>query len=103
MCPAKSAIFNVVLAKRVFFYQPELLFLCQNWLIMNNEILIIGRKKEIQKLDSITQSKKSEFLTVYGRRRVGKIFLIREYFDYTFAFQISGLANADMAEPRHNR
>ncbi len=65
---------------------------------MNKETSIIGRKKEIQKLDSITQSKKSEFLTVYGRRRVGKTFLIREYFDYTFAFQISGLANADTAQ-----
>jgi uncharacterized protein len=62
---------------------------------MNKETSIIGRKKEIQKLESITKSKKSEFLTVYGRRRVGKTFLIREYFDYTFDFQISGLANAN--------
>ena len=69
---------------------------------MNNETLIIGRKKEILKLDSITQSKKSEFLTVYGRRRVGKTFLIREYFDYKFAFQISGLANADTAQQLFN-
>ena len=45
---------------------------------MNNDTTIIGRKKEIQKLDSIVQSKKSEFLAVYGRRRVGKTFLIRE-------------------------
>jgi uncharacterized protein len=78
--------------------QPELVFLSQNWLIMNKETSIIGRKKEIQKLDSITKSKKSEFLTVYGRRRVGKTFLIREYFDYTFDFQISALANADTSQ-----
>ena len=43
---------------------------------------IIGRNKEIEQLDKIIQSKKSEFLAVYGRRRVGKTFLIREYFDY---------------------
>jgi uncharacterized protein len=69
---------------------------------MKNETAIIGRKKEILKLDSITKSKKSEFLTVYGRRRVGKTFLIREYFDYTFDFQISGLANADTAQQLFN-
>jgi AAA+ ATPase superfamily predicted ATPase len=55
---------------------------------------IIGRNKEIQQLDKIIQSKKSEFLAVYGRRRVGKTFLIREYFDYKFDFQLTGLANA---------
>ncbi len=69
---------------------------------MNNETSIIGRKKEIQKLDSITKSKKSEFLTVYGRRRVGKTFLIREYFDYTFDFQVSGLGNADTSQQLFN-
>ena len=69
---------------------------------MNNETVIIGRKKEILKLDSITKSKKSEFLAVYGRRRVGKTFLIREYFDYSFDFQISGLANVDTGQQLFN-
>ena len=69
---------------------------------MNKETSIIGRKKEIQKLDSIIQSKKSEFLAVYGRRRVGKTFLIREYFHYTFDFQISGLANANTEQQLFN-
>ena len=69
---------------------------------MNNETVIIGRKKEILKLESITKSKKSEFLAVYGRRRVGKTFLIREYFDYSFDFQISGLANADTGQQLFN-
>ena len=69
---------------------------------MNKEPVIIGRKKEILKLGSITESKKSEFLAVYGRRRVGKTFLIREYFDYSFDFQISGLANADTGQQLFN-
>ena len=55
---------------------------------------IIGRIKEIEQLNSIVESKKSEFLAVYGRRRVGKTFLIREHFNYTFDFQLTGLANA---------
>ncbi len=69
---------------------------------MEKETLIIGRKKEILKLESIIESKKSEFLTVYGRRRVGKTFLIREHFNYTFDFQISGLANADTSQQLFN-
>lgn len=69
---------------------------------MNQNTNIIGRKKEIQRLNSIIQSKKSEFLAVYGRRRVGKTFLIREYFEYTFDFQISGLANADTKQQLFN-
>ena len=35
-------------------------------------------------------------IAVYGRRRVGKTFLVRETFDYTFTFQHSGLANSGM-------
>jgi len=69
---------------------------------MKVENAIIGRKREIEKLDRILQSKKSEFLTIYGRRRVGKTFLIREYFNYTFDFQISGLANANTQQQLFN-
>lgn len=69
---------------------------------MNLDTSIIGRKKEIQKLDLIVKSRKSEFLTVYGRRRVGKTFLIREYFNYTFDFTISGLANAATSQQLYN-
>lgn len=63
---------------------------------------IIGRSKEIEKLDRIVKSKKSEFLAVYGRRRVGKTFLIREYFNYTFHFQIAGLAKANTEQQLFN-
>ena len=35
-------------------------------------------------------------MTIYGRRRVGKTFLIREAFDYRFAFQHAGLSEGGM-------
>ncbi len=35
---------------------------------------------------------------VYGRRRIGKTFLIREFFDYNFAFELTGMANAKTAQ-----
>jgi hypothetical protein len=41
---------------------------------------IIGREKEVKILDGVWKSKDAEFIAVYGRRRVGKTYLIREYF-----------------------
>ena len=55
--------------------------------------MIVGRKKERAKMLEAYRSEYSEFVAVTGRRRVGKTFLIREVFDYKFAFQHSGLAN----------
>ncbi len=44
----------------------------------NDEIL--GREKEKEVLDAIWNSKEAEFVAIYGRRRVGKTYLIRQYF-----------------------
>lgn len=57
---------------------------------------LIGRKKEVKKLKSYLESRKSEFVAVYGRRRVGKTFLIRKVYHNQFAFQLTGLANVSM-------
>ena len=56
--------------------------------------MIIGRKEEQRILLSAAQSEYSELIAVYGRRRVGKTYLIRETFGYKFTFQHTGLANA---------
>ena len=58
---------------------------------------IIGRDEELRELDGYMQSGKPEFLVVYGRRRVGKTFLIREYFKDDFFFSHTGLASASAA------
>lgn len=42
---------------------------------------IIGRKQEQERFKKILASKEAEFVVVYGRRRVGKTFLVREYFN----------------------
>lgn len=41
--------------------------------------VIIGRQKEQNILNSLKESGKSEFVALYGRRRVGKTFLVREF------------------------
>lgn len=52
---------------------------------------LIGRKKEIKKLKQYANSRKSEFIAIYGRRRVGKTYLIREVFEGQFSFQMTGI------------
>ena len=46
----------------------------------------------------VMSSNQSEFVAVYGRRRVGKTFLIREAFNYKFAFQHTGILDAPLKE-----
>ena len=59
---------------------------------------IIGRKSEQDTLARIYESRQSEFVAVCGRRRVGKTFLVREYFEQEMVFQTSGLAGGNTQE-----
>lgn len=59
---------------------------------------MIGRKVEKRRLLAAKDSEYSEFVAVYGRRRVGKTFLIRETFGYKFTFQHTGVANGTLDE-----
>lgn len=54
---------------------------------------IIGREFEYQQLDECINSQRSEFVIVYGRRRIGKTFLIRSYFADKYDFQYTGTRN----------
>jgi len=56
---------------------------------------IIGRKEEIRELEKCERSKKSELICVYGRRRVGKTYLVEQtYADY-FAFRATGVESGN--------
>ena len=57
---------------------------------------MIGRINERDELIRMYESDESEFVAVYGRRRVGKTYLIREVFADKFAFRHSGLAQEGM-------
>ena len=60
--------------------------------------MIIGRDKEVKLLQNAVIDDKSHFIAVYGRRRIGKTFLIREAFNYRFTFQHAGLSEGGMKE-----
>jgi uncharacterized protein len=56
---------------------------------------ILGRDTEKQRLSKIVDAEKPAFVAVYGRRRVGKTFLLKEYFNNEFTFYATGLANSN--------
>ena len=59
---------------------------------------MIGREEERRILKDAADSDRSQFIVVYGRRRVGKTYLIRETFDYSFTFSHTGIEGASMHE-----
>ena len=59
---------------------------------------MIGRKEEVRLLKDIAAMDRSQFVVVYGRRRVGKTYLVRETFDYQFTFTHTGVEKGTLAE-----
>lgn len=59
---------------------------------------IVGRKKELSLINQYFNSGKAEFIAVYGRRRVGKTFLIRQHFRNQFAFDMTGIMEGTKSE-----
>lgn len=57
---------------------------------------IIGRKSEISLMKSLLESPKAELLAVYGRRRVGKTFLIKNVYQENICFEFTGTQNATL-------
>ena len=58
---------------------------------------IVGRAKELQMLREYIASPRSEFVAVYGRRRVGKTFLIRQAVNDNFSFYVTGLHGGNLS------
>ena len=59
---------------------------------------IIGRNAEKKILKSMLDSKEAELIALFGRRRVGKTFLIRNYYQQRLVFECTGLHKAGVAE-----
>ena len=63
---------------------------------------IIGREAEIKVLNEALQSPSAELIAVYGRRRVGKTYLIRAVYEKTLILELTGLNNAPFSEQLEN-
>jgi uncharacterized protein len=57
---------------------------------------MIGRKKEIERVERLMTSERSEFLAVTGRRRVGKTFLIDSLLMPNYCFSMTGIQNGNL-------
>lgn len=60
--------------------------------------MLVSRVKETEVLQSAAQRDEAQFVAVYGRRRVGKTFLVKETFGNAFTFQHAGLPNGSKQE-----
>lgn len=56
---------------------------------------MVGRKKQIEELNRLYNSKKAEFVAIYGRRRIGKTYLVDETFKGRITFRHAGLSPVD--------
>ena len=59
---------------------------------------MIGRKQEIAELNRIYNRNKAELVAVYGRRRVGKTYLVDQVFKRKISFRHAGLSPIEMKE-----
>ena len=66
------------------------------------EEILIGRDYESGLLEKYIASEKSEFIAVYGRRRVGKTFFIRKVLENRMCFAVSGVANVGINDQLTN-
>ena len=63
---------------------------------------VIGRNPQKQLFEEALNSSKSEFMVVYGRRRVGKTFLIKNVLGNRIDFEMTGIQNGDLKDQLQN-
>jgi uncharacterized protein len=67
-----------------------------------NTKVMIGRKKELEILASAYSSKKAELIAVFGRRRVGKTYLVGSFFEGKIDFELTGLKDGTKQQQLRN-
>jgi hypothetical protein len=80
-------------------YSAKTLFFMYIWRDINLCCMkiLVGREEERELLSKIEKSGEPELVAVYGRRRVGKTYLVRTVFQKQMAFEMSGVHNATLA------
>ncbi|MBP9152209.1 MAG: AAA family ATPase [Flavobacteriales bacterium] len=63
---------------------------------------MVGRVHEIDLLETTLSSDKAELIAIYGRRRVGKTFLVRQFFENRICFEVTGLFQGGMFDQLAN-
>ena len=63
---------------------------------------IIGRKRQIEQLQECLEEDSAQLVVVYGRRRVGKTYLINNFFKNKFSFKLTGAYKQNKATQLRN-
>ena len=90
---AESGKKNAIRHNYICIIQKNYLSLPSNFktsLNMGEDNRIIGRKYEQHVLTNICEEKEARLIAVYGRRRVGKTYLVKYFFDEKFDFFFTG-------------
>ncbi len=59
---------------------------------------IIGRRREIDLIEGCINSNKPEFIAIYGRRRIGKTYLVKQLLGDSFCFYMTGVYQCSKTE-----
>jgi uncharacterized protein len=107
----KRYIFGEMRKKKVDFSKHHFIYLEKSGIFIHispsmqkkkKAIQLIGREEETAKLDKILLSDQAEFLAIYGRRRVGKTFLIRQHLKENIVFDFTGTKDGTTPEQLTN-
>jgi hypothetical protein len=63
---------------------------------------LAGRKVEIQLLESLLHKNEVSFVAIYGRRRIGKTYLVRQVYQKEIVFECSGLHQKSISQQLEN-
>ena len=78
------------------YTQPKLIFVTLK--IKGLMEKLVGRIQEKKILEDVLASAEAELIAIYGRRRIGKTFLIRSVYEKYIKFESIGVHNATMQE-----
>jgi uncharacterized protein len=84
----------------VILYFAKCGYICPH--LAKYKMNIVGRKSEIALLRSLKEKPQSEFVAVYGRRRIGKTFLVREVYADELVFECAGLHQKKFSQQLEN-
>jgi uncharacterized protein len=64
--------------------------------------MVVGREQEKEVFKKLIASPQAEFVAIYGRRRIGKTYLVREFFDEKIIFSFTGAYETETQIQIHN-
>jgi uncharacterized protein len=65
--------------------------------LLQNDTLLVGRNYELKQLQALNTTPESELVSITGRRRVGKTFLVKQVYNKELKFYVTGIKDGSKA------